>query len=40
MNFHMLVLKILFQILADKSLEEKHTLTLDVLAQIMDIMGS
>ena len=39
MHFHMIVLKVLFQILTDKSLEEKHTLTLDVLAQIIDIMG-
>ena len=39
MNFNMIILKVLFQILADKSLEEKHPLTLDVLAQLMDIMG-
>lgn len=39
MNFQMIILKILFQILGDKSLEEKHSLTLDVLAQLLDIMG-
>lgn len=39
MNFNMIILKVLFQILGDQSLEEKHPLTLDVLAQLLDIMG-
>lgn len=40
MNFNMIILKVLFQILGDQSLEEKHSLTLDVLAQLLDIMGA
>lgn len=35
MNFHMIILKSLFQILDDKSLSEKHPLTLDVLTQLL-----
>jgi len=35
MNFHMFILRSLFQILSDKSLLEKHSLTLDVLAQLL-----
>jgi hypothetical protein len=40
MNFHMFILKSLFQILSDKSLLEKHSLTMDVLAQLLAIMGT
>jgi hypothetical protein len=36
----MIVLRSLFVILNDISLEEKHQLTLDVLCKILEIMGN
>lgn len=35
----MIILKSLFQIMNDKSLSEKHLLTLDILNQLFDMMG-
>jgi hypothetical protein len=39
-NFHMIILRALFLILDDISLQEKHSLTLDVLTQLLELIGS
>jgi len=38
-NFNMVILKNLFDILCDLSLGEKHQLTIDILAQVLEMMG-
>jgi hypothetical protein len=38
-NFNMVILKNLFDILCDISLSEKHQLTIDILIQVLDMMG-
>jgi hypothetical protein len=38
-NFNMVVLKNLFDILCDVSLNEKHQLTIDILIQILEMMS-
>lgn len=38
-NFNMVILKNLFDILCDVSLSEKHQLTIDILIQVLEMMG-
>lgn len=38
-NFNMVILKNLFDILCDLSLSEKHQLTIDILSQVLEMMG-
>jgi len=38
-NFNMVILKNLFDILCDLSLGEKHQLTIDILSQVLEMMG-